>query len=280
MLAWFLFAVVVVGWGSTFLGIRVGLEGFTVLGLVSARNLLAAGAALLLARVRGEAPVPRSEWLRQASLGLLLVLAGNTLTAAAQQYLSTGLTGLLNATISLWIVLLASRTEVMPRRVWVGVGLGLLGVALLLLPGDRIRVHPAGFLLMMGSTLSFSIGALVQRKRPSAGGIFGVLAIQMGTSGLVAGGLASVGSGFVHGPLGGSVLGSLVFLAAVPSLAAYAAFATLSRLWPPSRFGIYAVLTPLVAVGLGSLALREPLTLRMVLAMGITLGGVALAQRR
>lgn len=280
MLAWVFFAVVVVGWGSTFLGIRVGLAGFTVLGLVSVRNLLAALAALLFARLRGEAPVPRSEWLRQAGLGLLLVLAGNTLTAAAQQYLSTGLTGLLNATISLWIVLLASRTEVMPRRVWAGVALGLVGVALLLLPGDRIRVHPMGFLLMMGSTLAFSVGALAQRTRPSQGGTFGVLALQMGSSGLVAGGMAAVGTGFVHAPITGSALGALLFLAAVPSLAAYAAFAALTRLWPPSRFGIYAVLTPLVAVGLGSLALREPLTLRMVLAMGVTLGGVALAQRR
>jgi len=40
------------------------------------------------------------------------------------------------------------------------------------------------------------------------------------------------------------------------------------------------VLTPVVAVGLGSLLLREPLTPRMISAMGIILGGVVLVQRR
>jgi len=66
----------------------------------------------------------------------------------------------------------------------------------------------------------------------------------------------------------------------VPSLASYAAFAALSRRWPPSRYGIYAVLTPGVAVLLGTGVLGEALTPRMLLAMGVILLGVVLVQRR
>lgn len=280
MAAWFFFIVVVLGWGSTFLAIKVGLAGLTPAQMVSARNLLAAAGALLLALIRREAWPRREEWPRVALMGLLLIGAGNLLTALAQRSLSTGVAGLLNASISLWIVLLSSFHERVPRRAWAGAGIGLAGVALLLLPGDRLKVDLPGALLMLGATLSFSTGAMLQRRRPAQGGTFAILAIQMAATGLVAGLISPLWPGPGAGPMTGRVWAALAFLAAVPSLFAFAAFAELSRRWPPSRFGIYAVLTPVVAVGLGSLLLREPLTPRMISAMGIILGGVVLVQRR
>ncbi len=279
-MAWFLFFVVAVGWGSTFLGIHGALKGFTAPGLVAVRNLLAAAGALVLARARGEAWPPLERWPWILGTGLLLVLAPNLCTALAQGTLSTGLAGLLNATISLWIVLLALPEERPAPRAWAGLALGLLGVALLLLPGDRVRIHWTGFLLMMASTFGFSLGSQLQRRRALQGGTFAVLALQMGISGLGASLVAAFGPGFCHAAPSPSVWISLAFLAGVPSLASYAAFAALSRRWPPSRYGIYAVLTPGVAVLLGTGVLGEALTPRMLLAMGVILLGVVLVQRR
>lgn len=280
MIAWLCFLAVVVGWGSSFFGIRLALPAFTPLGLVGTRNLLAALAIGAFARARGEAPPERREALRLALLGLVLVGASNYFTTLGQRYLSSGVGGLLNATISLWIVLLSARREPPPRRVWAGVALGLAGVALLLLPGKAQRLSWAGVACMVASTFSFAWAALRMRQAPSRASLAWTLALQMGATGLVTSALALGTEGVLHGPLTPSVLLALLYLVAVPSLLAYGAFAVLARLWPPSRFGIYAVLTPVVAVLLGTLLLREPFTARMAVAMAVILGGVALVQRR
>jgi drug/metabolite transporter (DMT)-like permease len=280
VLAWLCFVVVVVGWGSSFFGIRLALPAFTPLGLVAARNLLAALVMAAVARGRGERPPERREALRLALIGRVLVGASNYFTTLGQRTLSSGVGGLLNATISLWIVLLSARREPPPRRVWAGIALGLAGVALLLLPGKAQRISWAGVACMGASTFSFAWAALRMRQAPSRTGLAWTLALQMGATGLVTLLLALSSEGVLHARPTGTVLLAVLYLTAVPSLLAYGAFAVLARLWPPSRFGIYAVLTPVVAVLLGTLFLREPFTARMGAAMAVILGGVALVQRR
>ncbi len=280
MLAWTCFIAVVIGWGSSFMGIRLAFESFTPFGLVGLRNLAAAGVMLAVAILRREAPPRREDLPRLAVLGLLLVGASNLFTTLGQQHLSTGVGGLLNACISLWIVLLSAGDERHPRRVWAGMALGLLGVALLLLPGKAQRVSWVGFAFMMASTFSFAWSALRLRKRPVLAGLPWLLAVQMGASGLLLTGVALGSGGLLHGPLTPRALGAFAYLVAVPSLVAYGAFALLSRLWAPGRFGIYAVLTPVVAVALGLAFLGERLTPTMAVAMVVILGGVALVQIR
>lgn len=280
MLAWACFVAVVVGWGSTFLAIKVAFAAFTPFGLVGLRNLTAGAVMLALARLRGETPPSRAELPRLALLGLLMVGASNLFTTLAQQHLSSGVGGLLNGCISLWLVLLSAREERHPRRVWVGLALGLAGVALLLLPGKTQRLSWLGVAFMLASTWSFAWAALRQRRAPSRAGLSWILAIQMGASGLVLTAVGLATGGLWTARPSGAALGAFAYLVAVPSLLAYGAFATLSRLWPPGRFGLYAVLTPVVAVILGVAFLHEPLTLRMVSAMAVTLGGVALVQIR
>jgi drug/metabolite transporter (DMT)-like permease len=280
MLAWACFLAVVIGWGSSFMGIRLAFESFTPFGLVGLRNLAAAAVMLILAILRKEAPPRREDLPRLALLGLLLVGASNLFTTLGQQHLSTGVGGLLNACISLWIVVLSAGDERHPRRVWVGMALGLLGVALLLLPGKAQRVSWVGFAFMMASTFSFAWSALRLRKRPVVAGLPWILAVQMGTSGLLLTGVALGSGGLLHGVPTPRALAAFAYLVAVPSLVAYGAFAVLSRLWAPGRFGIYAVLTPVVAVALGLAFLGERLTPTMTLAMGVILLGVALVQLR
>lgn len=280
MTAWLCFLAVVIGWGSSFFGIRIALGGFTPLGLVAVRNLLAAMVAGGVAWASGEARPHRREVIRVGLIGLVMVGASNTFATLGQKHLSTGVAGLLNTAISLWIVLLSAAQEPPSRHVWIGVMLGLGGVALLLLPGKAQHMSWAGVACMAASTFSFAWSALRFRRAPSTLSLPWTLAVQMGATSLATGALALVIGGIRSGPLTGPVLGALGYLIAVPSLLAYGAFAVLARLWPPSRFGIYAVLTPVVAVVLGTFWMQEPFTLRMGGAMAVILLGVALVQRR
>jgi len=277
--AWLLYALVVFGWGSSFLGIQSAIEGFTVLGYMSVRNALSAVGAAALAWALKESWPEKRDLPMVLMQGLLLVMAGQLFSAASQRFLSTGVAGLLNSGTSLWVPVLASRREPIPKRALLGIVIGLFGVALLLLPGEEMRVHPIGVLCMLCGTFTFSLGAVIQKLRPPSGGTFSILAIQMFMTSVTTAAIAAPSNGFTVGPLTLKIWASLLFLVIFASLLAYGAFAGLSRRWPPSRFGTYSVITPMVAVGLGAAVLKEPLTARMLTAMAITLFGVAMVQR-
>jgi drug/metabolite transporter (DMT)-like permease len=262
------------------LGIQAAIEGFTVLGYMSARNILSAAGAAALAWGLKESWPEKKDLPMVLIQGLMLVMAGQLFSAASQRFLSTGVAGLLNSGTSLWVPVLASRREPIPRRAILGIFIGLFVVALLLLPGEKMRVHPIGVLCMLCGTFTFSLGAVIQKLRPPSGGTFSILAIQMFMTSVITAAIAAPSSGFTVGPLTPKVWASLLFLVIFASLLAYAAFAGLSRRWPPSRFGTYSVITPMVAVGLGAAVLNEPLSARMLAAMAITLFGVAMAQKR
>ncbi len=70
---------------------------------------------------------------------------------------------------------------------------------------------------------------------------------------------------------------AMAYMTAVPMGLCYLTwFAALRRL-PPATASIATLLTPLVGVAAAAPVLGEPLGLREMLALGLTLGGVALA---
>jgi drug/metabolite transporter (DMT)-like permease len=68
------------------------------------------------------------------------------------------------------------------------------------------------------------------------------------------------------------------YLTIFGSVVAFSAFAYLAKVWPPTRMSTYAYLNPLVAVLLGSVFLKEPFGVRIVLGMAVILLSVALVQ--
>lgn len=71
-----LFATYVV-WGSTFLGMRIALEGLPPFLMAGTRFVIAGGGMLLLLRGRGAAWPHRKQWGAAALVGVLLLGGGN-----------------------------------------------------------------------------------------------------------------------------------------------------------------------------------------------------------
>ena len=73
---------------------------------------------------------------------------------------------------------------------------------------------------------------------------------------------------------------AMAYMAAVPMGLCYLTwFAALRRL-PPATASVATLLTPLIGVVAAAFALGAPLGAREALALGLTLGGVALALRK
>ncbi|MXW55892.1 MAG: EamA family transporter, partial [Gemmatimonadales bacterium] len=128
------FAAVYLVWGSTYLAIRFGVETIPPF-LLGGTRFLAAGVILAVVSRRRGAPIPRlSEWRAATISGVFMVVGGNGLVCWAAQYVPSGLTALLVATVPLWLVAIArfgpDREATSPLEI-AGLVLGLGGVVLL-----------------------------------------------------------------------------------------------------------------------------------------------------
>src|SRR4051794_9834178 len=135
--------IVYVVWGSTYLGLKVGLEAMPPLTLNAVRFLIAGALLFAYCRYRRWPMPDRRQWRTGAVLGLLLPAAGTGGATWAEQSLPSGTTALLLATIPLWIVVgrrLGDRGPITPAAA-TRPGARIAGGAL---PGRPSRARGAG----------------------------------------------------------------------------------------------------------------------------------------
>lgn len=284
---WLAFIGVIVSWGSSYLFMRLALQSWTPFGLVATRFSIAAVICWAIARVRGE-PFPRGgQFAAMLLVGTMMMSGSNALTAIAQRSVSSGLSGVVHSLGSVWLAALGSlpfiRGPAKPPRptFWFGVVGGVVGVAILLWPGERaLEATVSGIALLLVSTLIFAVASLVQRswqvRGPSA--LFAQLAVQMLGGSSVALVVALVSGGILHDDITPTAALSVAWLTVVASIIGFASFATVLRGWPPARAGSYAVINPIVSMLLGVLFAHEQITGHLVLGAAVTLVSVGWVQ--
>src|SRR5258708_1329470 len=156
-------------WGSTYLGIRIAIDTIPPLLMASTRFAIA-GALLCAWSVRrgdtsGDRP-GRSQWMATSIVGVLLLAGGNGGVTWGEQFVPTGIAALLVASVPLWMVLFAHFTgdDRLSWPVAVGLGLGVVGVALLVQPSGGAG-HLLGPLPPLGPPISWAPGS-VHAPRP------------------------------------------------------------------------------------------------------------------
>lgn len=267
-------------WGSTFLGIRVALEGYPPLLLAGLRFVVAGGLLYAWARLRG-APAPaRGEWRSSLIVGTLLV-SGNACVVIAEQWVSSGVAAVAIASVPLWIALFAGLFGRWPSGgEWLGLAIGLAGVAILQTGGD-LRASPAGALVLTASCVSWALGSILSRRLPLPKGLM-ASAAQMLAGGTVLFTLALLrGERFpAEMPPARATL-ALGYLIVAGSIVGYSAYQFLLSRVRPTLAASYAYVNPIVAVGLGAALAGESVAPRAVGALALILSGVAmLALRR
>jgi len=262
-------------WGMTYLGMRIGMNGFPPFLLIGIRFLVAGSILYAVLRVRG-APAPkRSEWIGAGIIGILLLVGGNGGVIYSEQWVATGVAAVGIAAVPLWTALFSGLWGLWPtRKEWLGLSIGFVGVILLNL-GHGLWGNPEGAIALLIAPLCWALGAAWSRHISLPAGLMSS-AVEM----LVAGGVLIVLSLALreHVPnlKNTESLLALVFLIVFGSLVAFSAFGYLLRTVRPALATSYAYVNPLVAIGLGVLLVGEQLTLVEGLAVMIILSGVAL----
>jgi drug/metabolite transporter (DMT)-like permease len=285
-LAWVAWITVCVVWGTTYLAIRVALETVPVL-LVAGLRWMAAGVLLaLLSVVTGRRlPGPRY-WASLALLGFLMNVIGNGFVVWAEQFVTSGLTAVLIASVPFWTVGIEASLPGGERVRWptiAGLAIGFSGIVVLVWPelssGDAAgRQFVGGVLGVQLACFGWALGTSYTKRHPSSADPLAASTVQMLFSGTMLLALATAAGEWAALRFTPRTLAAMIYLTVAGSIVAYTAYVYAVRHLPISTVSLYAYINPLIAVVLGAALLGEPLTLRVLAAGALVLTGTVLVR--
>jgi drug/metabolite transporter (DMT)-like permease len=244
------FVAVSIIWGSTYLGIRIALEGFPPFAIGAMRFLIAGALLFAYLRARGEPAPTARQWGAATLTGALFFVVGNGLVNVAEQRVSSGLASVLVATMPLWATLFerftGSRTTV---REWIGIALGLAGVILLNL-GEEMRATGMGALCALVAPMGWALGSIAGKRLPLPQGAMRT-ATQMLSGGALMAALSFALGEHVQSAPSAKAIGAVAYLAVFGSLAGFSAYNYLLHHTRTVVATSYAYVNPVIAVGLG-----------------------------
>ncbi len=269
-------------WGSTYLAIWFVIQEVPPF-LMAGLRFLAAGLLIYLpGKLLLGFPRPRWEhWRNGFVLGTLFMTIGNGGLVWAEQYLPSGMTALILASQPLVVVLLLwGMYKVRPLlKTFLGIGLGLLGMVLLLgqdlFIGDERALW--GLVALAVSLLGWAYGSVKVKHTPMPASNLQSAAMQM-----ICGGVGMLLISAVLGEpafvdwsaVGAKAVWSWVYLVVFGSIVAFSAFNYLLLRVSPEKVSTSTYVNPVVALLLGWALNAETINLQTALAALVLLTGV------
>ena len=254
-------------WGSTYLAIRIGIKdgsGFQPFWFGGLRVLVAGAILVLWGVLRKENVIPsRKDLLVLAASGLLFWIGGNGLVVLAEQRLDSGLTALIIASTPIWVALIESALDKkIPSALMIASLItGFGGIVILSYPVlvSGIRADLLSVLALFLASLSWSTGLVLQARRPVNLG----RGVNSGYQQLFGGLFFTLIALLMREPLPTPTPQAWLawgYLVLFGSIIAFTSFVTALQLLPASLVTTYAYVNPVIAVILGWLILREPIS--------------------
>jgi len=272
-----LFAAMCVIWGIPYLLIRVAVRELSPATLVFGRTVIAALLLVPFAAYRGDLRPLLSRWAPLLVYTAIEVAIPWVLLARAETRLTSSLTGLLIAAVPLvgaLVVTLTGERERLGRRSWLGLLVGIAGVAAIV--GLDVGQVSVVALVEVGCVaVGYAVGPIVFSRRLSDVPPLGVVAASLAASALVYAPFAA--RSWPDAVPSAHVLESMVGLAVVCTALAFLVFFALISEVGPVRATVITYVNPAIAAILGVAILGEHLSAGMVFGFALVLTGCVLA---
>ena len=277
-----LLAVVAAIWGASYLFIKVAVDEVEPTAMMFFRLVLASAVLvpLIVWRLGGREAVEevRGTGWGAFAVGLLNAALPFTLIAWGEKHIDSGIAAIANASVPIFVVLLALRfnpSERVRGLRLAGILVGLLGVGVL------TGLHPEGGWLAVAGTL-----AVVAASLSYAGANHFVQHNYSRTSPIVTATVSTLTGAVILLPFAlfqlpdelpsWEALGSIVALGVLATAVALLFFYRMLNLYGAARSSLVTYLLPPTALIYGVLILDEQITLNAVLGLVLILAGVAL----
>lgn len=278
------FGLVYFFWGSTYLAIDIAVEKIPPALMCGVRFLIAGTFMLAFCGFRGRRISYRTRQLGEmAVVGVLLLMGGNLTLSYAEKHVASGLAALILAVTPLWFLVLDSLLlgdHHLPGRGKLGLGLGVVGLAVLLWPQLMAttsfgRTELWSSLSLIAGSFSWALGSVLAKKWKSPEvDPFSAVSWEMIAAG-VANLLFAVAAGdFSSVTWTARGVSAMIYLVVCGSWIGYTAYIWLLGHVPTSKVSTYAYVNPVVAVFLGWLVLHEPVDSYILAGSAIVIASV------
>lgn len=269
------------GWGLNWSVLKFVLQDWPPLFARGTAGLLGALCLVLLAIARGDSlAVPRQAWAALVTAGAINVFAWMGFTALALNWLKVSEGALIAYSMPIWAMMLAwpllgARPT---RRSLVALGLSITGMVVLMGGPEFSAAKLPGVLFAFAAAVLFALGTVKARK-PLAmpGPAAAAWQVALGCLPMVVLGLAleqpQIASLSMPGALG------LIYMAVGPMALCYLTWFGALRRLPTAVAATSMLIVPVVGTLTAVPLLGETLGLREVVAIALTISGVALALR-
>jgi drug/metabolite transporter (DMT)-like permease len=280
-----LFILVGFLWGIPYLFIRVAVDpetGFSPAIVVFMRVFIGALILLPIAIYDKSFFIAIKGWKYIAVYALFEMVIPWILIGTAEQSISSGLAGLLVASVPIFSTIITSlhgdKSVWHPRRLF-GMGVGFLGVFLLVgIESFTGSSNPISILMMLGASIGYAYAVIfISRKLP-------------GVSGVAINGIAMAMTAISYSPallllwpdraIGTTAIYSVIALGVFSTGIAFAVFFTVMAEIGPARASLVTYMNTAFAVVLGVIILSEPLTIGIIVGLPLVLVGSYLASRK
>lgn len=283
---WFRFAPVVflLLWSAGFTVAAVGLAYAEPLTFVALRYALVLLVLIpVLAVLRPALPRGRRAWLHLAAVGLLVQFGYIALSwTALARGTGAGVTALIVSLQPVLVALVSPHLGGPPigRRVWAGLGLGLVGAAAVIASRFGVAAPPLGGVGLAGaSLLCMTAGTLYEKRFGSAGHPLVGAAVQYSVAGAAAL-AAALATETMRVEWTPAFTASLFYLAIPNSLVAITLLLLMVRRGEVARVSALLFLVPPIAAAMAWLLTGEALPPAAWAGMAVAAAGVALATGR
>lgn len=277
-----LFIALGVAWGIPYLLIKVAVDELSPAELVLARTFLAALILLPIALAKGAVRPVLVKWPWLLLFTAVEIAIPWVFLGSAETRLPSSTTGLLIAAVPLVGVVLAfatGRAERLTPIAWVGMGVGVAGVAALV--GLDVGGSDLGAVAELGVVVvGYAMGpAILARPLKGLPGI-GIMASALTITALAYVPVVLIADGMPSTMPSGDVVSSVLTLAVVCTAAAFMLLFALVNEVGPVRATTITYLNPAVAVVAGALILDESVTVWTVAGFALVVSGSYFVNRR
>jgi len=281
--AYFHFAVSGLFWGIPYLLMKVAVRDFPPAVIVCGRVLIGAAILIPIAIHQKVLMDAIRGWRYVLPYAIFEMMIPWILITNAEKKISSGLAGLLIATVPIWATIFASLNG--DKTVWhskrlVGIAVGFVGlVGLVGFESIFGSSDPLSIAMMLLAAISYSYAVnMISKKLPDV-------------SGIATNGLAMVFTSIAYAPLmivqfpeastiSKESAASLLALGVFCTALAFISFFIVLKEIGPARASIGTYVNTAVAVVLGVLILSEPLTIGMIIGLPLVMIGSFLASRK
>jgi len=272
-------------WGIPYLFIRVAVDhetGFSPAIVVFSRVFIGALILVPIAIYDKSIFAAIKGWKYIAVYALFEMAIPWILIGTAEQSITSGLAGLLVASVPIFSTIIASmygdKSVWHPRRLF-GMAIGFLGVFLLVgIESFTGSSDPVAIFMMLGASVGYAYAVIyITNKMPGVSGV-AINAIAMAMTALLYS--PALFLAWPDHQVSQSAIYSIIALGIFSTGIAFAVFFTVMAEIGPTRASLVTYMNTAFAVVLGVLILSEPLTIGIIVGLPLVLIGSYLASRK